>query len=151
MTVPILFNIHMSSYVWLFPFPWRIQDVTGYGVGLAVKDIYAAAFGTQNCSLARLLLWPDRCRHQSGPQPPLSVVILVLRLEISLLSQIRSNLLLVLVVAMSALKLFVVIPVRNLVWIESSIYSILFLQKLHFCSVLKLLGIRITIYAIVKV
>ena len=40
--------IHMSSYACLFPFPCRLQDVAGYGVALAVKDIYAAAFGTRN-------------------------------------------------------------------------------------------------------
>ena len=49
LTVSIFLNaIHMSSYVWLFPFPYRLQDLAGYGVALAVKDIYAAAFGTRN-------------------------------------------------------------------------------------------------------
>ena len=38
----------MSSYVWPFLFPCRLQDLAGYGVALAVKDIYAAAFGTRN-------------------------------------------------------------------------------------------------------
>jgi enoyl-CoA hydratase/3-hydroxyacyl-CoA dehydrogenase len=31
-------------------FPCRLQDVAGYGVGLATRQIYAAAFGERNFS-----------------------------------------------------------------------------------------------------
>lgn len=41
--------IHVSSYVRHFSLlPCRLQDVAGYGVAVAVKDIYRDAFGERN-------------------------------------------------------------------------------------------------------
>jgi hypothetical protein len=40
--------VHIISYAYPFPLLCRLQDVAGYGVALAVKEIYAAAFGTRN-------------------------------------------------------------------------------------------------------
>jgi uncharacterized protein YqjF (DUF2071 family) len=43
------FTIYMSSYIQHIPLlPYRLQDVAGYGVALAVKGIYADAFGERN-------------------------------------------------------------------------------------------------------
>jgi hypothetical protein len=44
-------------------FPFRLQDVSGYGVGLTVKDIYAAAFGERNFSSELMDLMVQNGRH----------------------------------------------------------------------------------------
>lgn len=40
--------LHVSSYIRHFSLLPRLQDVAGYGVAVAVKDIYADAFGERN-------------------------------------------------------------------------------------------------------
>lgn len=49
LTVLNFASMNVSSYIWHFSLlPCRLQDVAGYGVALAVKDIYADAFGERN-------------------------------------------------------------------------------------------------------